>query len=153
MGYSMAVDRVSDNSKIVYQIYQRWLDSQDDTIKIISTKAGIILASCSVLLSIGNKENYLFWESITLLLLFSFSILFSIIAVWPRIFELGAKPDRAKEIFSEYTNDQSLDWLERASKQSLDRNTRSISRAICFLRISMILFALGAIATAIFKYF
>lgn len=148
----MQEDSVSD-SKIVSEIYQRWLDSQDDTIKIISTKAGIILASCAVLLSIGNKDNYLVWESIIEISLFSFSILFSIIAVWPRIFELGAKPDRARKIFSEYTVKQSLDWLERAGQQSLDRNTKTISRAVCFLRISMILFALGAVATAIFKYF
>ena len=148
----MQEDSVSD-SKIVYEIYQRWLDSQDDTIKIISTKAGIILASCAVLLSIGNKDNYLVWESIIEISLFSFSILFSIIAVWPRIFEIGAKPDRAKKIFSEYTANQSLDWLERAGQQSLDRNTKTISKAVCFLRISMILFALGAVATAIFKYF
>ncbi len=103
--------------------------------RVVTTKASIVFAACAILLP---KNLQVTPETLIVYAPFALTGFLAILAIWPRKYETGAKPERAQQILADYSYEKSVDWIAEANRQSIKANSSAIKWKSYFLTASTI---------------
>ncbi|MCY3986596.1 MAG: hypothetical protein OXF23_06110 [Candidatus Dadabacteria bacterium] len=138
--------------RIALDAYKHWLGSQEDALRAHTTKASIIFAACSILLGVGARRNIEHWWEFVPEAFFLLSAISCFLAIWPRIFEHGARPKIVREKLLEHKVRPVSEWLLETSQVSLDENSEMLEKSGRYLKAGVLLLGAGMIALAAIRW-
>ena len=139
----MPDDMAFDKSVLNLELSRDKLKRQDESIRLITTKAGILFAACVLIVSDIDTINP--WVIIPIVL----AGVLALFTIWPRDYNDGPDVERAKEIMDEHEYQDSIEWIAEACTLSAKTNAPKISRNAYALNIGMGLLGLGIILNII----
>jgi len=130
-------------SDLYLRIAREKLQSQDESIRLLTTKGGILFAACVLFLNDMQSINFI---PISLIIL---AACFALFVVWTKNYANGPRVGRVKEILDNHEYNDSVDWIAQACHQCARNNAPKIAWSGHALNVGMILLGLGILLEVI----
>lgn len=127
------------SSELYLQIAQDKLNRQDESIRLLTTKAGILFAACVLFVNGMEAINII---PISLIITAACLALF---VVWAKNYGHGPRISRTKEILDNHEYEDSVNWIAQACHQCARNNAPKIAWSGHALNVGMILLGLGVL--------